>query len=229
MIANWYRETSYRVGRTAKVTLSLGVIGRHKPAMEISCLRRKTQGVVKASARVDKFSRSKVSSRHRFGRRRAGDMKMATLATYFGLGKQTHRSLEDVRMNLRVSKSLSPYDHEGFLAPDEISVPNIQAILVPHGSQQHMKLTLLHGDSPLQLYYSCLQIRFGIIGKFLHNAGRQRLNFVFDLYPSLFSTFEVCGSNARKLSVDSGSTSEWYTMVSPVKGFVNYYPTARIQ
>ncbi|CAN0896025.1 Protein NEN2 [Linum grandiflorum] len=40
---------------------------------------------------------------HRFGRR-AGDMKMASLATYFGLGKQTHRSLDDVRMNLEVVK-----------------------------------------------------------------------------------------------------------------------------
>ncbi|MQL71943.1 hypothetical protein Taro_004245 [Colocasia esculenta] len=40
----------------------------------------------------------------RFGRR-AGDMKMATLANYFGLGKQTHRSLDDVRMNLEVLKS----------------------------------------------------------------------------------------------------------------------------
>ncbi|GAB4845428.1 hypothetical protein Ancab_038835 [Ancistrocladus abbreviatus] len=39
----------------------------------------------------------------KFGRR-AGDMKMATLATYFGLGQQTHRSLNDVRMNLEVLK-----------------------------------------------------------------------------------------------------------------------------
>jgi len=37
-------------------------------------------------------------------RRRAGDMKMATLAEYFGLGRQTHRSLDDVRMNLEVLK-----------------------------------------------------------------------------------------------------------------------------
>ncbi|XP_059444134.1 protein NEN1-like [Corylus avellana] len=35
---------------------------------------------------------------------RAGDMKMATLATYFGLPEQTHRSLDDVRMNLAVLK-----------------------------------------------------------------------------------------------------------------------------
>uniref|UniRef100_A0A2P2JIR8 Uncharacterized protein MANES_14G081400 n=1 Tax=Rhizophora mucronata TaxID=61149 RepID=A0A2P2JIR8_RHIMU len=39
----------------------------------------------------------------RFGRR-AGDMKMASLANYFGLGKQIHRSLDDVRMNLEVVK-----------------------------------------------------------------------------------------------------------------------------
>jgi DNA polymerase III epsilon subunit-like protein len=39
----------------------------------------------------------------KFGRR-AGDMKMATLATYFGIGQQTHRSLDDVRMNLEVLK-----------------------------------------------------------------------------------------------------------------------------
>ncbi|KAG0487871.1 hypothetical protein HPP92_006682 [Vanilla planifolia] len=39
----------------------------------------------------------------KFGRR-AGDLKMATLASYFGLGQQKHRSLEDVRMNLEVIK-----------------------------------------------------------------------------------------------------------------------------
>ncbi|KAM3337871.1 protein NEN1 [Capsicum galapagoense] len=39
----------------------------------------------------------------RFGRR-AGNMKMASLATYFGLGQQTHRSLDDVRMNFEVLK-----------------------------------------------------------------------------------------------------------------------------
>jgi hypothetical protein len=30
--------------------------------------------------------------------------QMATLATYFGLGNQTHRSLDDVRMNFEVLK-----------------------------------------------------------------------------------------------------------------------------
>ncbi|KAJ1255164.1 hypothetical protein BS78_09G006900 [Paspalum vaginatum] len=38
-----------------------------------------------------------------FGRR-AGDLKMATLANYFGIGTQKHRSLDDARMNLEVLK-----------------------------------------------------------------------------------------------------------------------------
>lgn len=40
----------------------------------------------------------------KFGKR-AGNMKMASLAAYFGLGEQKHRSLDDVRMNLEVMKS----------------------------------------------------------------------------------------------------------------------------
>ncbi|RID55948.1 hypothetical protein BRARA_G03181 [Brassica rapa] len=39
----------------------------------------------------------------KFGKR-AGDMKMASIAKYFELGDQAHRSLEDVRMNLEVVK-----------------------------------------------------------------------------------------------------------------------------
>lgn len=39
----------------------------------------------------------------KFGRR-AGNMKMDTLAAYFGLGRQMHRSLDDVRMNLEILK-----------------------------------------------------------------------------------------------------------------------------
>lgn len=37
-------------------------------------------------------------------RSRAGDMKMDTLANYFGLGSQQHRSLDDVLMNIEILK-----------------------------------------------------------------------------------------------------------------------------
>ncbi|XP_076922901.1 protein NEN2-like [Bidens hawaiensis] len=39
----------------------------------------------------------------RFGRS-AGNMKMATIAAHFGLGQQSHRSLDDVRLNFEVVK-----------------------------------------------------------------------------------------------------------------------------
>ncbi|EFJ30408.1 hypothetical protein SELMODRAFT_89701 [Selaginella moellendorffii] len=38
-----------------------------------------------------------------FGQR-AGNLKLSTLAAYFSLGKQEHRSLPDVRMNIKVLK-----------------------------------------------------------------------------------------------------------------------------
>ncbi|XP_010261210.1 PREDICTED: protein NEN4-like [Nelumbo nucifera] len=56
----------------------------------------------------------------KFGRR-AGNMKMATLAAYFGLGQQKHRSLEDVRMNLEVLK------HCATVLFLESSLPNVLA------------------------------------------------------------------------------------------------------
>uniref|UniRef100_A0A1J3CQ00 Protein NEN2 n=1 Tax=Noccaea caerulescens TaxID=107243 RepID=A0A1J3CQ00_NOCCA len=55
----------------------------------------------------------------RFGRR-AGDMKMATLAAYFGLGNQTHRSLDDVRMNLEVLKYCATVLFLESSLPDEL-------------------------------------------------------------------------------------------------------------
>ncbi|KAM7513654.1 hypothetical protein LguiA_003237 [Lonicera macranthoides] len=54
----------------------------------------------------------------KFGRR-AGNMKMATLAAYFGLGEQKHRSLDDVRMNLEVLK------HCATVLFLESSLPNV--------------------------------------------------------------------------------------------------------
>ncbi|XP_030949847.1 protein NEN4-like isoform X2 [Quercus lobata] len=54
----------------------------------------------------------------KFGRR-SGNMKMASLATYFGLGQQKHRSLDDVRMNLEVLK------HCATVLFLESSLPNV--------------------------------------------------------------------------------------------------------
>ncbi|KAI3454700.1 hypothetical protein Pfo_011363 [Paulownia fortunei] len=296
----------------------------------------------------------------RFGRR-AGDMKMATLATYFGLGQQTHRSLDDVRMNLEVLKycatvlflesslpdiftenswvspnattrsrsngktsveqtgqnestpscsvkveyhsTLSPPHHimeenhpilslmtpesgevnlpliesdparadpfnmgtlgdemeneslpedsmeeeetgstsqesstsvgyersyccNDYLEPDDISIPSISVTLVPfyRGTQ---KIQILYQNFPLRLQCVCLKVRFGISTKFVDHAGRPRLSFVVNASPSLCKILETTDSLARKLSIDSGSSSEWRPVVTRKASFFNF-PTIRL-
>jgi len=41
-----------------------------------------------------------------FGKR-AGNLKLDSLGSYFGLGKERHRSLEDIKMNIEILKSCS--------------------------------------------------------------------------------------------------------------------------
>ncbi|KAI3412417.1 Exonuclease domain-containing protein [Psidium guajava] len=294
----------------------------------------------------------------KFGRR-AGDMKMATLATYFGLGQQTHRSLDDVRMNLEVVKYcatvlflesslpdifttnswvspnattrsrsngklsnggssissstsgqkiekdriLSLADqrgveahpifsllttnsdevvepdtvqadafkmdslsvelraepllsdvameeqpdnqnsdisvsspvaasegcsgYAGFLEPEEVSIPSIGAYLVPfyRGSQ---RIQLSHNGATLQLRCNHLRVRFGVDDKYRNNAGRPKFSFVVDTSPTLCRVLDACDDIAQKLSIDSGSSSEWRSVVSRKNGFVNS-PTIRLQ
>ncbi|KAK1435831.1 hypothetical protein QVD17_01601 [Tagetes erecta] len=80
----------------------------------------------------------------RFGRR-AGDMKMATLASYFGLGKQSHRSLDDVRMNLEVLKYCATVL---FL---ESSLPDIftgNVLVSPNARNRSNEKTNIDGTGP---------------------------------------------------------------------------------
>ncbi|XP_052179715.1 protein NEN1-like [Diospyros lotus] len=297
----------------------------------------------------------------RFGNR-AGDMKMATLASYFELGQQTHRSLDDVRMNLEVLKhcatvlflesslpdiltenswvfpnataryhananaspggmvvnmnassssvrsenhpfsdhrnanveanhpilslmapntgdivpdhaepsagradhfvmspltdevereSLQPDDamdeesgsvsespetstaagsegssgYTDFLQPDEVYIPSINASLAPfcRGTQ---RIQILHENITLQLCCTKLKVRFGMSAKFVDYAGRPQLNFVVDATPRLCQVLDVCDNHAQKLSVESGSSSEWRYIVTRTTGFNS--PTVRL-
>ncbi|XP_010546160.1 PREDICTED: protein NEN1 [Tarenaya hassleriana] len=81
----------------------------------------------------------------KFGRR-AGDMKMATLATYFGLGKQTHRSLDDVRMNLEVLKYCATVLFLESSLPDAL----VESSVSPETSSRRRRATRrsLHEVSP---------------------------------------------------------------------------------
>lgn len=257
----------------------------------------------------------------RFGRR-AGDMKMASLATYFGLGHQTHRSLDDVRMNLKVLKycatvlflesslpdiftenswvspnattrsratgraspgetgfsadrplssvkidtsvermaEIDPFnmarveeslqsddmdDESGsyypgssttatesfigcsdFLEPNEISIPSVSVSLAPfyRGSQ---KIQVLHEYGELQICCRRMKVRFGVSSKYADYAGRRRLSFVVDASSDLCQILDAVDNLAQKLSVDSGSSSEWRPVVTRKPGFMNY-PTVRL-
>ncbi|KAF7838490.1 protein NEN1-like [Senna tora] len=281
----------------------------------------------------------------RFGRR-AGDMKMATLATYFGLGRQTHRSLDDVRMNFEVLKycatvlflesslpevftadscispnattqsrsnrksspdssdmkmdsvSLSspenqikeenqsllprttcsskeaisnmanpdevqpdPFDLRSLsddlkreskeipmqesdkmsssaavsevcsssivvFEPDEICIPSISASLVPfyRGSQ---RIELLHKGVPFLLSCTSVKARFGISPKFRDQAGRPRLSFVVEPSLNLCKVLDACESIAQRLLLDSGSSSDWRSVVMRKDGFFDQ-PTLRL-
>lgn len=113
------------------------------------------------------------------------------------------------------------------LEPDRICVPSIDASLVPsfQGSQ---RIELLHEGFPFQLYCTDLIVRFGISTKFFDNAGRPRLSFVVDSSPSLCNVLDACDDVAKKLTVDSGSSSDWRPVVIRKEGFFNY-PTVRLQ
>ncbi|KAK2655569.1 hypothetical protein Ddye_008621 [Dipteronia dyeriana] len=118
--------------------------------------------------------------------------------------------------------------YAGFVDPDQVSIPSVNACLVPlfEGSQiQRMKL--LHKAVILQLCCSSLRVRFGISTKFADQAGRPRLNFVVDVSPSLCKVLEACDNIAQKFAVVSGSSSEWRPVVTRKNGFFNY-PTTRL-
>ncbi|KAF3962621.1 hypothetical protein CMV_012890 [Castanea mollissima] len=143
---------------------------------------------------------------------RAGDMKMATLATYFGLGQQTHRSLDDVRMNLEVLK------HCAAVLLLESSICNTAEEVEPNTAQRN---PFDMGQLSNEMEECHLKVRFGISTKFLDPAGWPRLNFVVNAPQSLCKVLDACDGVAQRLSSDLGSSSEWWPVVLRRDGFVN--------
>ncbi|GMY15583.1 protein NEN1-like isoform X2 [Fagus crenata] len=168
--------------------------------------------------------------RRSFGHR-AGNMQMDTLANYFGLGEQKHRSLDDVRLNLKVfqscatallwESSLPEILTARFLEPDDVYIPAISAHLVPfyHDGTQPQRIQLFHKDSILQLSCTHLKVWFPI------NPNFPTLNFVVNAPPSLCRVLSECDVLAQKLSTDSGSSSKWWPMVTKRDN----YPTVKLQ
>lgn len=119
------------------------------------------------------------------------------------------------------------YGCNDFLEPDCVSIPSISVTLVPfyRGTQ---KIQILYQNFPLQLQCACLKVRFGISTKFVDHAGRPRLSFVVNASPSLCKILDKTDSLAQKMSIDSGSSSEWRTVVTRKPGVFNS-PTVRLQ
>lgn len=82
----------------------------------------------------------------RFGKR-AGNMKMASLASYFGLGNQMHRALDDVRMNLEVVKYCATVLFLESSLPDLLSASSVTS---PHSSTM-FRPTRDRGFLPVQM------------------------------------------------------------------------------
>lgn len=153
-----------------------------------------------------------------------------------GIETESHHpdvSMDEKTISESSDLSSSTAHYEGcssttvFLEPDEISIPSISASFVPfyRGGQ---KMKILHKDIDLQLCCNNLKVRFGISGKYVDNAGRPRLNFVVNAPAGLSKVLESCDGVAQRLSLDSGSSSEWRPVLTRNIGFLNY-PTVRLQ
>ncbi|GFZ12123.1 polynucleotidyl transferase, ribonuclease H-like superfamily protein [Actinidia rufa] len=117
-------------------------------------------------------------------------------------------------------------DNANFIEPDEVSITSISVLLAPfyRGTQ---RIQIMHKDIGLQLCCNHLKVRFGISTKFIDHAGRPRLSFVVDGTPNLCWVLDACDSLAQKLSIDSGSSSEWRPVVTRKAGFLSS-PTIRL-
>ncbi|CAN6294386.1 unnamed protein product [Urochloa humidicola] len=154
----------------------------------------------------------------RFGRR-AGDMKLASLANYFGLGRQRHRSLDDIRMNIDVLKYCAavllleaspPLEAPGPQANFPECIKISVALLHKFGPRTIIK----HKGSPLQLYCAGLRVRFGVIPKFLDAAGRPKLNIVVDIPENLTKVLGFCDDLAQRTSPEAGNNSKWRPLIT---------------
>lgn len=157
------------------------------------------------------------------------------LSSFVSLKEAQTNSFDMSTLRNEISPKVVQLDHqskivasERFLDTDEISIPSIRAIRTPLYDGSHiMKLQLFHGDRPLRLHCPRLTVHFGINGKFTDKFGTLKLNFVVDLYSSLFNVLRECDEVAKTTSIDSGSSSDWNPVVT-IDGFSNS-PMARIQ
>ncbi|KAJ8773007.1 hypothetical protein K2173_028184 [Erythroxylum novogranatense] len=172
---------------------------------------------------------------------RTGDMKLGTIASYFGLGKPNHRSLEDAMTNLEVFKhcaallwlELNPPANllpnctlsDRFLDLNEVLINSIRAS-GSHFSYPGPKMILMHKDMALKLFCPGLRVRYGLKPT-LTDDGRLSLTFVIDASPALYRVLDKCDRVACEVFQKSGSFSDWKDIVTTSNR--NPSPVARLR
>lgn len=175
------------------------------------------EGVKSDTVKADAFSMDSLSV----------DLRAEPLLSDVAMEEQPDNQGSDISVSSPASAPEGCSGYAGFLEPEEVSIPSIRATLVPfyRGSQ---RIQLSHKGAILQLCCNHLRVRFGNSNKFLDNAGRPKFSFVVDTSPTLCQVLDACDGIAQKLSIDSGSSSEWRSVVSRKNGFMNS-PTIRLQ
>lgn len=155
------------------------------------------------------------------------DLRAEPLLSDVAMEEQPDNQNSDISVSSPVAASEGSSGYAGFIEPEEVSAPSIRAYLVPfyRGSQ---RIRLSHKGAILQLRCNHLRVRFGVDDKYRNNAGLPKFSFVVDTSPTLCQVLDACDRIAQNLSVDSGSSSEWRSIVSRKNGFVNS-PTIRLQ
>ncbi|KAL3715179.1 hypothetical protein ACJRO7_006988 [Eucalyptus globulus] len=158
------------------------------------------------------------------------NLEMATLAEYLGLGEQIHRSLADVRLNLRLfrrcvelfyltefSSLLRAASNAGvprFLGPEEYSIPTLRGHYDSCDSLDQAR------DVYLRISCATLNVRWGILPiRFWDNNGRPKLSFVVDAPGNLTPMLDECDRMLRRLFRRFGINSEWRNVVDRTRNF----------
>ncbi|KAF8007790.1 hypothetical protein BT93_K1705 [Corymbia citriodora subsp. variegata] len=151
------------------------------------------------------------------------NVKMKTIAQYFDLGEQTHRALDDVRLNLRlfvqcvavfslreslnllVAQDDSPNGNNTFPrfpGPEEFSIPSLR-------DESYDSFDKVR--EPISC--ASLNVRFEIQIKFWGEDGRPRLSFVVDSPDILSTKLDESDGMLRRLFSSFGIDSEWRSVV----------------
>ena len=134
--------------------------------------------------------------------------------------------IEEMKLDTTTHMDASSSGYSGFLEPDDVSIECIEISVAPL-HEFGRRSSIQHRDCPLQLCCAGLKVQFGVSTKFLDNAGRPKMSIVVEIPESLSKVLEFCDDLARKLSQESGSSSEWRPLIKKY-GYVNR-PTVRLK